>query len=168
MSSRPACCIYTHTHTHTHTHTLVIRLLSEGDVSDWESAAVWAPEMINAVTESPRLSRFSRALRVNGARRGWQLSSAGLAPWGNRRGCRKVRRRDLPSLALVSVSQSVCPTQATRSLRQSKITTVENTLRFQAGVCFPLEIWPSVLQCCYSRVANGVRVCEARFISEWT
>lgn len=138
-------------------HTLVIRLLSEGDVSDWESAAAWAPEMINAVTESPRLSRFSRAERVNGARRGWQLSLLDSCPEETEGG---AARSDGETSRVwhwcPSVSQSVWPT---RSLRQSKITTVENTLRFQAVVCFPPEIWASVLQR-YSRVANGVKRCD--------
>lgn len=124
-------------------HTLVIRLLSEGDVSDCESTAVWAPEMINAVTESPRLSRFSRAVRV-GARFGWQLSLLDSCPEETEGG---AARSDGETSRVwhwcPSVSQSARPRR-----RDSLIETKQNNYSWTLS-----EIWASVLQCCYSRVA---------------
>lgn len=110
--------------------------------------------MINAVTESTRLSRFSRAGRANG---GWQLSLLDSCP-EETEGVPQCQTARLPGFG-TGVRQSVCPTEATRSLRQRKITTVEVTLRFQAGPFLPPEIWASVLQCCYSRVAISLKRC---------
>lgn len=126
---------------------MVIKVRSQDDVSDWELAA--AP-----VTEFPRLSRFSRAVRVSGTRCGWQLSPLDPCREETERGCCKVRRRDPPGLASVSVSLPARPAEATHSVRQRKITDSQisggKEIRASAHCCYFARdvMWGSVISEC--------------------